>query len=260
MHAEDLISDFEKEPSTVIKATIACQEATMPFVLYFPPFLSTYAAEPCLPASLDMEEDDESNQGYSDKDQPMSPEPYDTDEPPTPTTANPPSRLTAYNIKPHRGWGPPSDWLIGPPTPLSEITPNIEPWPYLPEQYLSPVPSGSFPFSESPSMVPLRNPSPPSPSTDTDPSPPLKYSGTDLLPPSQYSQASQSPISPTPGHLAGPSSKTLLYHRPPTIVQNPCRSLLSHISSPVPNTTVLLQPMHQHLPKFMGSQVPLPIS
>jgi hypothetical protein len=133
MHAEDLISDFEKDTSTVIKAAVACQEATMPFVPYFPPFLSTYAAEPRLPGSLDMEEDNESNQGYSDEDQPMSPEAYDPDEPPTPTTANPPSRLTAYDIDPHGGWGPPSDWLTGPPMPLSEITPNTEPWPYPPE-------------------------------------------------------------------------------------------------------------------------------
>jgi hypothetical protein len=260
MHAEDLISDFEKDTSTVIKATVACQEATMPFIPYFPPFLSTYAAEPRLPGSLDMEEDNKSDQGYSDEDQPMSPEAYDPDEPPTLTTANPPSRLTAYDINPHGGWGPPSDWLTGPPTPLSEITPNTEPWPYPPEQYLSPVPSGSLPFSASPSMALSRNPSPPSPNEGTDPSPPSNYLGTDLLPPSQYSQASQLPTSPAPGHLAGPSSKTLLYHRPPTIVQNPCRTLLEHIRSPVPNTTISLQPTHQHSPKFMGSQVPATIS
>jgi hypothetical protein len=103
MHAEDLILDFEKDPSIVIKATIACQEATMPFAPYFPPFLSTYAAEPCLPSSLDMKEDNESDQGYSDENQPMSPEPYNLEEPPTPTTANPPTRLTAYNTSPHGG-------------------------------------------------------------------------------------------------------------------------------------------------------------
>jgi hypothetical protein len=130
MHAEDLISDFEKGTSTVIKAAIACQEATMPFIPYFPPFLSTYAAEPHLSSSLDMEEDNESDQGYSDEDQPMSPEPYNPNEPPTPTTENPPSRLTAYDTNPYGGWGPPSDWFMGPPMPLSEITPNTEPWPY----------------------------------------------------------------------------------------------------------------------------------
>jgi len=132
MHAKDLISDFEKDTSTVIRAAVACQEVTMPFVPYFPPFLSTYAASTRIPGSLDidMDEDNESNQGYSDEDQPMSPEDY---EPPTPTIANPPSRLTAYDVDPHGGWGPPSDWLTGPPMPLSEITPNTEPWPYPPE-------------------------------------------------------------------------------------------------------------------------------
>jgi hypothetical protein len=249
MHAEDLILDFEEGTLTVIKAAIACREATMPFVPYFPPFLSTYAAEPCLPGSLDMEEDNESDQGYSDENQPMSLEPYDPDEPPTPTTRNPPSRLTAYDIDPHGGWGPPSDWLTGPPTPLLEIMPSIEPWPYHPERYLSPVPFGSLPFSASPSMALSRNPSPPSPNT-----------GSDLSPPSQYFQASQLPISPAPGHLAGPSSKTLLYHRPPTIIRNPRRTLLECIGSPVPNTTVSLQPTCQHSPKFMGSQIPPPIS
>jgi len=133
MHAEDLISDFKKDASIVIKAAVACQEVTMPFVPYFPPFLSTYAAEPHLPGSLDMEADNESNQGYSDEDQPMSPEAYDPDEPPTPTTANPPSRLIAYDTDPHGGWGPPSDWLTEPPTPLLEIMLNTEPWPYPPE-------------------------------------------------------------------------------------------------------------------------------
>jgi hypothetical protein len=238
MHAEDLISDFEKDPSIVIKAAIACQEATMPFVPYFPPFLSTYAAEPCIPGSLYDDKDNESNQSYSDEDQPMSPEPYDPENPPTPTTANPPSRLTAYNTNPYGGWGPPSDWLTGPPTPLSEIMPNTEPWLYPPEHYLSPVPSSSLPFSASLSMALSRNPSPPL----------------------QYSQVSKLPTSPTSGHLAGPSSKTLLYNRPPTIVQKPHRTLLEHISSPVPNTTISLQPMHQHSPKFMGSQIPPTIS
>jgi hypothetical protein len=260
MHAEDLISDFEKGPSTAIKATVACQEATMPFIPYFSQFLSTYAAEPHLPSSLDMDEDNECNQGYSKEDQPMSPEAYDPEEPPTPTTANPPSRLTAYNISPYGGWGPPSDWLTGPPTPLSEIMPSTKPWPYPPERYLFLVPSGSLPFSASPLVAPLRNPSPLLPSTGTDPLPLSKYLGTDLSPPWQYSQASQSPISPTPGHLAGPSSKPLLYHRPPTIVQNPHQTLLEHISSPVPNTTISLQPTCQHLPKFMGNQTPLAIS
>ena len=70
MHAEDLISDFEKDTLTVIRATVACQEATMPFIPYFPPFLSTYAARTRIPGSLDIDiiEDNESNQGYSDKD------------------------------------------------------------------------------------------------------------------------------------------------------------------------------------------------
>jgi hypothetical protein len=90
MHAEDLISDFEEGTSTVVKAAVTCQEATMPFVPYFPPFLSTYAAEPRLPGSLDMEEDNESDQGYSDEDQPMSPEPYSPDNgPPTPRPPTP---------------------------------------------------------------------------------------------------------------------------------------------------------------------------
>jgi hypothetical protein len=145
MHAEDLILDFEKDPSTVIKATVTCQEATMPFVPYFPPFLSTYAASTRIPGSLDIEDDDnESNQGYSDEDQPMSPEAYDpegpptplassTPRPPTPTTEYRPSRLAAYDFYPHGGWGPPSDWPGVPITPLSEVTPNEEPWPYPPE-------------------------------------------------------------------------------------------------------------------------------
>jgi hypothetical protein len=179
MHAEDLISDFEKDPSTVIKAAITCQEVTMPFVPYFPPFLSTYAAEPRLPGSLNMEEDNKSDQGYSDEEQPMSPEAYDLDKPPTPTIANPPTRLTAYDIDPHGGWGPPSDWLTGLPTMLSEIMPSTKPWPYLPERYLSPVSPGSLPFSTSLSVALSRNPSLPSPSTGTDPLPLSKYSGTD---------------------------------------------------------------------------------
>jgi hypothetical protein len=167
MHAEDLISDFEKDTSTVIKAAVACQEATMPFVPYFPPFLSTYAASARIPGSLDidMDEDNESDQGYSDEDQPMSPEPYSPDNgpptprPPTPTTEYKPSRLAAYDVDPHGGWGPLSDWPTGPATPLSEITPNTEPWPYPPERYLSPVPSGSLPFSASPSLAPCNAPS-----------------------------------------------------------------------------------------------------
>jgi len=136
MHAKDLILDFEKDTLTVMKAAVACQESTMPFVPYFPPFLSTYAAEPHLPGSLDMEEDNESDQGYSNEDEPMSPEPYSpgngppTPRPPTPTMEHQPSQLTAYNIDPHGGWGPPSDWLTCLPTPLSEITPSTEPWPY----------------------------------------------------------------------------------------------------------------------------------
>jgi hypothetical protein len=145
MHAEDLISDFEKDTSTVIKAAVACQEATMPFIPYFPPFLSTYAASTHIPDSLDIEDDDnESDQGYSDEDQPMSPEAYDpegpltpigppTPRPPTPTTEYHPSRLAAYDFYPHGGWGPPSDWPGVPVTPLSEITPNEEPWPHPPE-------------------------------------------------------------------------------------------------------------------------------
>ena len=273
MHAEDLISDFEKDTLTVIRAAVACQEATMPFIPYFPPFLSTYAARTRIPGSLDIDinEDNESNQGYSDEDQPMSPEPYSlssrpptprppTPRPPTPTTEYKPSRLAEYDFYPHGGWGPPSDWSTGPPIPLSEITPNTEAWPYPPERYLSPVPSGSLPFSASLSMAPSRNPSLPSLSTDTNPLPLSKYSGTDPSPPSQYSQASQSPVSPAQGHLAGPSSKTLLYHRPSTIVRNPRQTLLKRIISPVPNTTILLQPTRQHSPKFMGSQVPPAIS
>jgi hypothetical protein len=90
MHAEDLISDFEKDPLTVIRTAIACQKVTMPFVPYFPPFLCTFATEPCLPGSFD-EEDNESDQGYSDEDQPMSPEPYNPDEPPTPTVEHQPT-------------------------------------------------------------------------------------------------------------------------------------------------------------------------
>jgi len=196
----------------------------------------------------------------------MSPEPYSpssrppTPRPPTPTMEYKPSRLAKYDFYPHGGWGPPSDWATGPPIPLSEITPNTEPWPYPPERYLSPVPSGSLPFSASPSMAPSRNPSPSPQGEGTVPSPLSKYSGTDPSPPSQYSEASQSPVSPAQGHLAGPSSKTLFYHRPPTIVRNPRRTLLERISSPTPNTTVSLQPTHQHSPKFMGSQAPPAVS
>ena len=239
MHAKDLISEFE---APAIKTIVACQEATMPFIPYFPLFLSAFATEPHLSGSFD-EKDNESNQGYSDEDQPMSPEPYNLDKPSTPTAEHQSIWLTTYDNNPYAGFGPPSDWSTGLPIPLSEIMPNTEPWPYLLEQYLSPVPSGSLPFSASPSLAPSRNLSPLSSNIGSDPSHPLTYLGTDPLPPSQYSQASQSPISPTPRHLAGPSSKPLLYHRPPIIVQNPHQTLLKRISSLVPNTTVSLQPM-----------------
>jgi hypothetical protein len=126
MHAENLILDFKKNPSTVIKAAIAYQEVTMPFVPYFSPFLSIYATEPCLSRSFN-DEDNESNQGYSDEDQPMSPELYDSDEPPTPTAEHQPNQLTAYNDDPYGGFGLPSNWSTGLPIPLSEITPNTKP-------------------------------------------------------------------------------------------------------------------------------------
>jgi hypothetical protein len=168
MHAENLISDFEKDASTVIKAAITCQEATMPFVPYFPPFLSTYAASARIPSSLDIkDDDDESDQGYSDEDQPMSPKLYDLDEPPTPTTEHQPTQLAAYKNDPHGGFRPPSDWPGVPITPLLEITPNPEPWPYLPEQYHSPIPTGALSYSlESLPALP-RKPllSPPHPDT-----------------------------------------------------------------------------------------------
>jgi hypothetical protein len=101
MHAKDLILDFEKDTSTVIKAAVACQEATMPFVPYFLPFLSTYAASTRIPGSLDIEDDDnESDQGYSDEDQPMSPEAYDLEGPLTPIgppTPRPPTPTMEYH-------------------------------------------------------------------------------------------------------------------------------------------------------------------
>ena len=101
MHAEDLISDFWKGPlnSYCIKAAIACQEVTMPFVSYFPPFLSIYTAEPHIPSSFN-DEDNKSDQGYSDEDQPMSPEPYNSDKLSTPITEHQPTWLTTYNNDP----------------------------------------------------------------------------------------------------------------------------------------------------------------
>ena len=65
MHAKDLILDF-KTPA--IRTIAACQEITMPFVPYFLPFLSLYATGSCIPSALNNEDDDKSDQGYSDDD------------------------------------------------------------------------------------------------------------------------------------------------------------------------------------------------
>ena len=208
MHAEDLISDFEKDTSTVIKAAVACQEATMPLVPYFPPFLSIYAASTRLPGSLNIEDDDnKSDQGYSDEDQPMSPEAYDPEDPltptgpPTPTAEDQPSRLIAYDIYPGGGWGQTSRWPGVPITPLSEITPNPEPWPYPPERYRSPVPTGALPYSmeSSPALPEALLPSPPY--NDT-PSPPIYLSTDPLL---------------SPVCQDAPGQKVLLYPQPRNI-------------------------------------------
>jgi hypothetical protein len=245
MHAEDLISDFEKNTSTVIKAAVACQEATMPFVPYFPPFLSTYAASTRIPGSLDIEDDDnESDQGYSDEDQPMSPEAYDsegpptplgpsTPRPPTPTTEYRPSRLTAYDFYPHGGWGPPSDWPGVPITPLSEVTPNEEPWPYPPERYHSPIPAGALPYSLESSLTPSENPLPPPLHPDTPPSP--SHPGTNLL------------LSP-----GVPEGKLLLYPQPHAKRPRPRRPM-----GPItPCTLLSLQPMQDSSPRTLRRPLP----
>jgi hypothetical protein len=245
MHAEDLISDFEKDPSTVIKAAVACQEATMPFVPYFPPFLSTYAASTHIPGSLNIEDDDnESDQGYSDEDQPMSPEPYSpgsrpptprppTPKPPTPTTEYQPSRLVEYDVYPHGGWGPPSDWPNMPITPLSEITPNEEPWPYPPERYHSPIPAGALPYSLESSPTSLDNPlpSPPHPNT----------------PPSPIHPGTNSPLSTNT-----PEGKLLLYPQPHARRPRPRRPM-----GPVtPRTLLSLQPTRHSSPRTFGRPLP----
>jgi hypothetical protein len=248
MHAEDLILDFEKDTSTVINAAVACQEVTMPFVPYFPPFLSTYAASTCIPGSLDIEDDDnESDQGYSDEDQPMSPEAYDpegpltptrplTPRPPTPTAEDQPSRLIAYNIYPDGGWGQTSRWPGVPITPLLEITPNQEPWLYPLEQYRSPIPTGALSYSieSSPALLEVLLPSPPH--NDT-PSPPIYLSTDPLL----------SPVcQDTPGQ------KVLLYPQPRNIKPLPQRTIVP--------TTVSLQPTCRPSPGLPSSPLPAKIS
>ena len=245
MHAEDLISDFEKDTSTVIKAAIACQEATMPFVPYFPPFLSTYAASTRIPGSLDIKEDDnESDQGYSDEDQPMSLEAYDlegpltptrppTPRPPTPTTEQQPSRLAAYDSDPFGGFGPPSDWPGVPITPLSEITPNEEPWPHPPERYHSPIPTGALPYSleSSPASSEQPLPTPPHPHTP----PPLIHPGTNL------------PLSTDTSE-----GKLLLYPQPHARKPRPYRPM-----GPItPRMLLSLQPSRHSSPRTLGRPLP----
>jgi len=107
MHAEDLISDFE-QGSLAIKVAIAYQKTTMPFIPYFPPFLSLYATSTQIPSSFN---DDEEDQGYSDDDQPMSPEPYDPEDEPmqsptTPLTPNAPTQLPIYDHDRYGGYDP----------------------------------------------------------------------------------------------------------------------------------------------------------
>jgi hypothetical protein len=179
MHTKDQISDFKKGASTVINAAIACQEATMPLVPYFPPFLSTYAASTHIPSSLNIRNDDnKSDQGYSDDKQPMLPELYKLDEPSTPITENQPSHLIAYDTYPGKGWGQMSIWPSILITLLLEITPNPDPWPYLPEQYHSSIPTGALSYSleSSPAFLQVLLPSPP----HTDTPPPPVHPSTDL--------------------------------------------------------------------------------
>jgi hypothetical protein len=237
MHANNLISDFRQTtPATIKAATFVSKEPMCPF----PPFFSLSAS---VPSTF---EDDESDQGYSDPEEdpvspgaqyrgpapnespPLSPEEYNpAASPMTPLRPHIPSRLQAYNNNPHGGWGPPANWHGQPSTPLSEIMPNPDPWPYPQERYISPVPTGALPFSATPSTVSPESLSPPIPSP---------------LPP----QPSYILTTPEP-RPQSPDGKILFYPqpimpRPPPRI--PCRSLLEQISSPPTS----LQPTQQPMP------------
>jgi hypothetical protein len=174
----------------------------------------------------------------------MSPEAYDpegpltptgppTPRPPTPTTEQQLSWLTAYDSNPFGGFGPPSDWPGVPVTPLSEITPNPEPWPYPPEQYHSPIPTGALPYSLESSLAPPENPLPSPPHLDTPLSP--IHPGTNL--------------SLSPDTLEG---KLLLYPQPHAKRVRPRRPM-----GPVtPRTLLSLQPTRHSSPRTLGRPLP----
>jgi hypothetical protein len=174
----------------------------------------------------------------------MSPEAYDpegpltpteplTPRPPTPTTEYHPSRLAAYDFYPHGGWGPSSDWPGVPITPLSEITPNEEPWPHPPERYHSPIPTGALPYSLESSPTPPENPLPSPPHLNTPLSP--IHPGTNLL------------LSPKTSE-----GKLLLYPQPHARKPQPRRPM-----GPVtPRTLLSLQPTCHSSPRTLGRPLP----
>ena len=166
----------------------------------------------------------------------MSPEAYNPEDPLTPTAEDQPSRLIAYDIYPGGGWGQTSRWPGVPITPLSEITPNQEPWPYPLERYRSPVPTGALPYSVESSPALTKTLLPPSPHTDTR-SPPVHPSA-------------DPPLSPV--CQDAPGGKVLLYPQPRSIKPLPRRT--------VGPTTVSLQPTRGPSPRLPSSPLPAKIS
>jgi hypothetical protein len=113
VHAPELADEFYATNPLAIRTLELCQEASMglfPSTTFTPPHIAA-----AIPGTFDDEDDEE----------PMSPEDYDE----TPATS-PINRITRYDNDPYGSWGPTSAFWPQPATPLSDIEPSTDPWPY----------------------------------------------------------------------------------------------------------------------------------
>jgi hypothetical protein len=184
----------------------------------------------------------------------MSPEEYDE----TPA-ASPVDRITRYDDDPYGGWGPASAFWPQPATPLSDIEPSTDPWPYPPERYRTPVPRGALPYSATPS--PAHTPSPQPSSHSPSPSP----QSSSPSPPRPVSSPEQDSTndSPTNRSLAGSPGKTLFYpdpHAPRPSPRIPRKTLLERMSSPTQRTPPNTEPKRYTILPATTPPLPRPTS